>query len=185
MIYHVPQLRSKRVNMHPLDHFKFCPVCGSSHFVENNEKSKRCENCGFIYYANPSSATVALIENEKGELLVVRRKNDPGKGTLDLPGGFVDMDETGEAGMIREVKEETGLDVTHVDYLFSIPNLYRYSGMDIHTLDMFYRCQVRDLSVVHAADDAAGYLWIPKAEIKTEQFGLCSVRQGLHQYLGR
>ena len=88
---------------HVLDKFKFCPVCGSQHFEINNFKSKKCKDCGFTYYLNPSSATVAFILNEKEELLVVRRKNEPAKGTLDLPGGFVDMDETGEEGVAREV----------------------------------------------------------------------------------
>ena len=94
---------------HPLDKFKYCPVCGSSRFDIHNEKSKQCADCGFTYYANPSSATVALIVNEKNELLTVRRGKEPAKGTRDLPGGFVDMDETGEQGVAREVLEETGL----------------------------------------------------------------------------
>lgn len=168
---------------HPLIKFKYCPMCGSSHFDINNFKSKKCDNCGFSYYANPSSATVAFIINEKNELLVVRRKNEPAKGTLDLPGGFVDMEETGEEGMAREVKEETGLEVSAVNYLFSIPNIYRYSGIDIHTLDMFYRVTVKDLTQVKAMDDAEEYMWIPLDEIHTELFGLRSVRHGLIQFL--
>lgn len=91
---------------HILDKFQFCPVCGSNHFEINNIKSKKCKDCGFSYYLNPSSATVALILNSKEELLAVRRKKAPAKGALDLPGGFVDMDETGEEGMAREVKRK-------------------------------------------------------------------------------
>lgn len=91
---------------HVLDKFQFCPVCGSNHFEINNIKSKKCKDCGFSYYLNPSSATVALILNNKEELLAVRRKKDPAKGALDLPGGFVDMDETGEEGIAREVKRK-------------------------------------------------------------------------------
>lgn len=168
---------------HPLVKFKYCPVCGSSHFIINNFKSKKCDNCGFVYYANASSATVAFILNEKKELLVVRRKNEPAKGTLDLPGGFVDMEETGEQGIIREVKEETGLEAIKTTYLFSIPNIYRYSGITIHTLDMFYMVKVKDLSHVEAMDDAAEFLWIPLQEIHTELFGLRSIRQGLLQFI--
>lgn len=108
--------------MHVLDKFQYCPICGSPHFEINNIKSKKCKDCGFSYYLNASSATVALIVNEKDELLVVRRKNDPGKDMLDMPGGFVDMDETGEEAMAREVKEETGLEATEVSYQFSYPN---------------------------------------------------------------
>ena len=168
---------------HPLSKFKFCPICGSTHFEINNFKSKKCGSCGFTYYSNPSSATVAFIMNEKDELLVVRRKNEPAKGTLDLPGGFVDMEETGEEGVMREVMEETGLEATFVAYQFSIPNLYLYSGLTIHTLDMFYIVEVKDLSHVEAKDDAAEYLWIPLNEIRIEEFGLRSIRQGLSRFL--
>ena len=70
-----------------------CPACGSQHFEINNVKSKKCADCGFVYYLNPSAATAAFIENEQGELLVCRRAKEPSKGTLDLPGGFADMEE--------------------------------------------------------------------------------------------
>ena len=129
---------------HPLAQFKFCPKCGSPRFEVHNGKSKHCLDCGFTYYFNPSSATVALIQNGQGDLLVCRRGKEPAKGTLDLPGGFVDMFETGEEGVIREVKEETGLDVCRAQYLFSLPNLYLYSGFLVHTLDPRHgRCRRR------------------------------------------
>ena len=76
---------------HPLNQFKYCPKCGSAAFEIHNEKSKQCTDCGFVYYFNPSSATVALILNEKDELLVCHRAKEPAKGTLDLPGGFIDL----------------------------------------------------------------------------------------------
>ncbi len=169
--------------MHPLDKFKYCPICGSSHFEEQDEKSKRCNECGFEYYMNPSSANVALILNDKEELLVVRREKEPAKGTLDLPGGFADIGETSEQGVIREVKEETGLNVKKVRYLFSIPNKYRYSDFDIPTLDMFYLCQVDDFTSLKAMDDASEVKWIAIKDIHPKQFGLKSIQQGLIQFI--
>lgn len=102
--------------MHVLEKFQYCPVCGSKHFVEQTEKSKRCESCGFEYFLNPSSAVAAFILNEKGELLVTQRRYDPGKGTLDLPGGFCDIGETVLEALRREVKEETNLEIQDVRY---------------------------------------------------------------------
>ena len=169
--------------MHVLDKFKFCPVCGSPNFEINNIKSKKCKDCGFSYYLNASSATVALIVNEKDELLVVRRKNDPGKDMLDMPGGFVDMDETGEEAMAREVKEETGLEATEVIYQFSYPNTYLYSGFLVHTLDMFFKVKVKDLSHIEAMDDAAAYYWIPFSEIDIDKFAFDSIKKGLTRFL--
>lgn len=163
--------------MHPLDLFKFCPKCGSDHFVENNFKSKRCEKCGFVYYFNSCAATVAVIINEKQELLVATRANDPAKGTLDLPGGFVDIDETGEQAVIREVKEETNLDIVDIKYLYSIPNRYVYSGFEAHTLDMIYLCKVNDVTKIKAEDDVSKLEFIKISELHPDQFGLHSIKQ--------
>ena len=170
---------------HPLELFRYCPKCGSELFEIHNHKSRHCSNCGFTYYQNPCSATAAFILNNKGELLVAWRAKDPAKGTLDLPGGFVDNGESGEQGIIREIKEETGLDIQKVEYLFSIPNIYRYSGMDIHTLDMFYLCHVEGDDTVRAADDAAECTWVPLREVYVERFGLRSIREAVHRFLQR
>ena len=169
---------------HPLELFKYCPKCGSPDFEVHNFKSKHCASCGFTYYQNPSSSTAAFILNAKGELLVVRRAKEPAKDTLDLPGGFVDNGETAEEGILREIKEETGLEVQQVEYLFSIPNIYRYSGMDIHTLDMFYLCHVEE-DEVRPADDVAECMWIPLGKVYVERFGLRSIRQAVHTFLQR
>ena len=171
--------------MHPLEKFEYCPLCGSHHFETNGATSKKCENCGFEYFMNPSASNVAIIKNVKGEILVERRKQEPAKGMLDLPGGFAQIGETSEEGVCREVMEETGLNVVSAQYLFSLPNFYLYSGIDIHTLDMFYLCEVEDDSALAAGDDAAECMWIKPEDIHTEQFGLRSVRWGLIKFLER
>ena len=168
--------------MHPLDLFKYCPKCGSSHFEENDEKSKKCADCGFVYYFNASAATVAFILNEKDELLVCRRAKEPAKGTLDLTGGFVDRFETGEEGVAREVKEETGLEVTEARYLFSYPNTYMYAGFLVHTLDQFFLCKVKSLSQVSAMDDVEESVWVPVEEVNPAVFGLDSIRRGVTRF---
>lgn len=171
------------VDMHVLDKFRYCPVCGSKHFKEETAKSKRCSNCGFEYFLNPSSATAAFILNDKGELLIERRKEEPGRGTLDLPGGFCDMDETSEQGVLREIKEETGLELEAPQYLFSLPNIYRYCGFDVPTMDAFFLFHVASGLEVKPGDDAAELMWTPLADIHTEQFGLRSIRRALHRFL--
>jgi len=169
---------------HPLLLFRFCPVCGSPHFEVNNVKSKRCADCDFVYYLNPSAATAAFIENETGELLVCRRAKEPVKGTLDLPGGFTDMDETSAETIAREIKEELNLVVTHSEILFSLPNWYLYSGLNEPTLDFFFRCRVADLLCLKAADDVAEAFFIKREELNPEEFGLSSIRKAVGIYKG-
>jgi len=169
--------------MHPLQSFQYCPVCGSEHFVENNFKSKKCERCGFIFYFNSSAATAIFITNRVGELLVVRRAKEPAKGTFDLPGGFVDLFETAEEAIVREVKEETGMQISEPQYLFSLPNIYRYSGFDVHTVDLFYQYSVDTFSKLQAGDDAESLYFLKKNEIQPETFGLNSIRKAVERWL--
>ncbi len=168
---------------HPLQLFKYCPRCGSSRFKINNFKSKKCDACGFIYYLNISAATAAFITDKAGRLLVAKRAAEPAKGTFDLPGGFVDPGETAEEAIVREIKEETGLTVDSLAHRFSIPNIYTYSGFDVHTLDMFFDAKVNEIAVVTAADDVSELIWMKREEIDPEQFGLASIKQAVKKWL--
>jgi len=169
--------------MHPLHSFQYCPVCGSKRFIENSFKSKECKQCGFIYYFNSVAATAIFITNKKGELLVVRRAKEPAKGMFDLPGGFVDLHETAEDAIIREVKEETGLQISMPEYLFSLPNIYPYSGFDVHTVDLFYQYSIETFPELQAGDDAESLIILGRNEIQIEPFGLDSIRRGVEIWL--
>lgn len=168
--------------MHPLHQFNYCPKCGSGEFAENNEKSKRCHSCGFVYYFNPSAAVACFIRNADGKLLVVRRAKEPAFGTLDLPGGFVDLHESAEEAARREVKEETGLDIESCKYLFSIPNIYLYSGFEVHTEDLFFECYASSFEGLTAADDASEIVVLKLVDVNADLFGLHSVKEGVVRY---
>lgn len=169
--------------MHPLSSFKYCPKCGVVGFRENNFKSKICDSCGFVYYFNASASTAAFIVNPENQLLVARRAKEPAKGTLDLPGGFVDLHETAEEAIIREIKEETGLSVFGPRYLFSLPNIYVYSELEIHTVDLFYEIRVDANISFRPDDDVSELFFISREEIKPELFGLKSIQKGVEIWL--
>ena len=167
---------------HPLEKFIFCPVCGSNDFNVSSFKSKKCKKCGLELFMNPSSACVAIVE-DNGKLLVVKRKLPPAEGTLDLPGGFADIGETAEQSVQRELLEETGLRAKTVEYLFSEPNLYHFSGIEIPTQDLFFLCKVDNVQQAEASDDAAECIWCPIKQLDPELFGLQSIQRGVKRYL--
>jgi len=70
-----------------------------------------------------------------------------------LPGGFVDLNETAEAALAREVIEEVGLQVTSIQCLATFLNSYRYLGTDIPVLDIFYVCRVDSFDSMGAAPE--------------------------------
>lgn len=94
------------------DEIGYCPRC--SHALERRLLEERerlvCGECGYIFYLNPKVAAGALVERE-GRVLLVRRGVDPARGHWALPAGFAELDETIEETAVREVREETGLEV--------------------------------------------------------------------------
>jgi NAD+ diphosphatase len=175
--YHCRHKNGKDMcDKHPLQLFKFCPRCGSGNFNPNDARSKRCGDCGFVYYLNASAATAAVILNDSGEVLVSRRAFAPAKGTLDLPGGFVDPGETIDEGMSREIFEETGCRVKSMQWLFSVHNSYRFSGFDVPTADSIFLVRLEEGSMPAANDDAESLQWIAFDKLNPKDFGLDSIR---------
>lgn len=169
--------------LHPLSQFEYCPRCGTKGFGVINAKAKQCAACGFVYYYNPSAAAVGVIVDNERRLLVSRRAKEPAKGTLDLPGGFVDPQESTEEALRRELFEETGLKVGEMKFLFSLPNIYPYSGFDVHTVDHFFYWNAGGCTEVEAADDVSELLWIPFNEVDPDMFGLTSIKRGLKRMM--
>ena len=166
--------------------FDYCPRCGADRLEAHGVKAQHCQSCGFTYYHNPSAAVALLVRDRRGRLLVATRGKEPAKGTLDLPGGFVDKGETGEEAAQRELYEESGLQLPTEQfvYAFSLPNSYLYSGFLVPTLDLFYTVQLpSEMPTVRAMDDVAQLSWLAPAEIDPSRFGLISIRQGIARYL--
>ena len=163
--------------------YHFCPVCGSKRFYPNCFKSKRCLDCGFEWFLNASAATAAFVVNEHRELLVCRRAKDPAKGMLDLPGGFVDPEETLEECLTREMKEEVGGVVWSSRYLFSLPNRYLYSGLSIPTTDSFFLVELEKMGTLQPSDDVDEIYWISLDKVRPSAFGLQSISKAVARFL--
>jgi 8-oxo-dGTP diphosphatase len=91
---------------------RFCPRCAAELVGREIRGHRRlvCQECSYILYLSPAAVTCVLAERE-GSILFVLRKYEPGAGQWCLPAGFVETGEQPEESAVREVREETGLDI--------------------------------------------------------------------------
>ena len=162
--------------------FRYCPKCGSGD-MQFNGKKLFCRACGFTYFFNTATAVCALIQDTQGRLLVVTRAQNPGQGTLDLPGGFVDPGETTEQALHREIQEELGVNITHCQYFASAPNTYPYRGVKYPTCDNAFQCQIDHPECIQATDDISDAQFIAPNDIIVKDFGMRSIQKIVAQFL--
>ena len=93
----------------------FCPSCGTV-LPPSYSVPHECSHCHHVVYLNPAPAANLLVpvysDNDYPGVLTVRRAIHPGYGLLGLPGGYIDHDETWQNAAIRELYEETGIQLT-------------------------------------------------------------------------
>lgn len=114
---------------------------------------KKCPFCqhDISKYDNPSPTADCIIYDEEKGVVLIERNNEP--HGLALPGGFVNTGETVEHAAIREMKEETGLDIE----LLGIIGVYSRPDRDprFHTMTVTYVAKPKDISQLMAGDDAS------------------------------
>jgi ADP-ribose pyrophosphatase YjhB (NUDIX family) len=119
------------------------------------------------YPARPVLGVGALIFN-RDKILLVERGNDPLKGYWSLPGGVLEIGETLEEGIVREVREETGLEVQPLKVLEIFERIIRdaQGSPEYHYVLIDYICRVTGGSL-RAADDASRAAWVPRRLLST------------------
>lgn len=163
--------------------WKFCPRCGAK-AAKTGRNPFQCEACDFTHFFAPVAAVGAIATDPEDQVLLLIRAKDPGKGLYGLPGGFVDVGETAEEALIREVHEEVQLKVTGLRYLISFPNEYAYKGFVLPVMDMFFVMEVESFDAISLADgeiDAWHFCHLTKRELNRMAFE--SNRKALEYFL--
>jgi ADP-ribose pyrophosphatase YjhB (NUDIX family) len=160
-----------------------CVKCASASLVKEGQKAYRCQACDFVYFHNAAAAVCALIVCN-GQLLLVKRAQQPGKGSLDLPGGFVDYDESNEQALKRELVEELQLPVLTMQYLSSYPNQYFYKDVLYHTVDSFFVINLSSKpNVVLQQSEVSALEWVDLHKIQLDTLAFESGRNAIKYFL--
>lgn len=151
--------------------FKFCPSCGTEgSVIKQNDTNYECSSCQWHFWNN-AKACVAIAFVSDSMVLVSKRgrKADPSYGKYDLVGGYVDFDESAYDAAIREVREETGIELTHDD--LELVDVYTHHYNDsISTIDIAFLVRNWRWKTPDARDDSAGFEWKPFSFLQDKNF---------------
>jgi len=160
---------------------RYCRRCGKE--LKNvRDHIYKCGN-GHTIYAN-SSPTVGVffLSPDNTKILLATRGIEPHKGMLDTPGGFLDGSEDYEEAIVRELREEIGLepsDYEPVQYVCSDYDVYPDQGEDIPYVSCLYWSRLKGEPTLRARDDVASVDWYDLADVKPEQLHADDIRKGV------
>jgi NAD+ diphosphatase len=106
---------------------QFCGRCGTPTQIKNHERARECPNCGQVHYPRIAPAIMALVR--RGRELLLARSPHFAPGMYSALAGFVEPGETLEQTLVREVREEVGIEVANVRYFASQPWPFPHSLM--------------------------------------------------------
>lgn len=169
-----------------LDHFNFCPSCGKSEIERTKSVAVRCRACGLQYFMSPTVSAAALIEDEEGRILVVKRGKNPRKGKLGLPGGFADPGETLEETLQRETKEEVNLELESWSFLGGWPNQYAFESVIYTVVDTYFIARARNFeSIQTCQEELESIHFVYPREVHENEWAFPSLQNAIRCYLDR
>ena len=161
--------------------FQHCPRCGAR---RNGPATNpfHCAACGHQQYFNPASAVAAILLGPDGRALFLRRARDPGKGRLGLPGGFVDIGETAETALRREIREEVNLEMGALEFLCSGVNHYFYKDVTYPVLDLFFVARAESTAGAAARDGVESFVWLQPSRVDLGEFAFPSNAEAVRRF---
>lgn len=135
--------------------FRFCPRCAAP-LVDGDRPGCPDNSCGFVHYDNPVPVVAAIVEHE-GDVVLVRSRGWPEKW-FGLVTGFLEKGESPEAGTLRELKEELGLDGAIVQLV----GVYPFEPMN----QLIVAYHVRATGTVALGDELAACRRVPPEKLR-------------------
>ena len=137
----------------PHERYRFCPVCGGSLDLRVRGDAERlvCAACGFVFYQNPIVGVAVIVSDEAHRVLLVQRARGERAGQWCIPCGNVEWDEHIREAAVRELREETGLEVT-VDSVYEVHS--NFHDPESHTVGVWFAGHVTG-GRLEAGDDAS------------------------------
>ncbi|MEO8159178.1 MAG: NAD(+) diphosphatase [Betaproteobacteria bacterium] len=129
---------------------RFCGRCGTPTQIRSNERARECPSCKQVHYPRIAPAIMALVRRGP-ELLLARSPHFP-PGMYSALAGFVEPGETLEQTLVREVREEVGIEVANVRYFASQPWPFPHSLMIAFNADYAGGEIVPEPGEIEAAD---------------------------------
>lgn len=165
------------------EHMTNCPRCNGE-FDKSHTDYFQCTNCDFKFFLNPIAANGVILENENGEILLVERNREPHKGMLDVPGGFLSLNESAEESAAREIKEELHLTIAPKDfeYLYGEFGTYSYQEDIIPIMNLVFRAKLPTDQIPQSDDDAGEIHYFKPQDIPLEKIGIDGIRKALQIY---
>lgn len=161
--------------------FTYCPKCGGNLQKKDNNLLV-CSECDLHYYINPKPSNAVLLYNTEGKLLLVKRKHEPQKGFLDLPGGFVDINETIEESVQREMNEELGIAVENLQYVTSVPDRYEFGEINAYAICSAFSAKIPENARITIGDDVEDIVFVNKNQIPFDQIAFEGIKKLLMSF---
>jgi len=145
---------------------QFCLRCGQplATFTDGKDYDRqrlRCAACGWIFYNNPTPVVGAIVEHD-GHIVLARNQGWP-EGMYGLVTGFLEADETPEAGILREIKEELDLTAEIVSFI----GVYAFAQRN----ELIIAYHARATGVITVAAELAGIKRVLPEKLRPWPFG--------------
>jgi ADP-ribose pyrophosphatase YjhB (NUDIX family) len=159
--------------------FFFCPYCATPlkpRMLFGRDRPA-CEACGFVQFQDPKVAAAVLVTEDQ-RVLLIRRGVPPRQGFWALPAGFVEVDELPEQTAVREVAEETGLQIG-LDGLLAIRRIANPDKPGI----LVYYCGHPTGGHLQADDDVTEARWFAAGEVPWDELAFKTTQEMLQLWL--